>query len=109
MLHLQLSIALCHTFSSHCVQTFYCGYSVIISSLATWFRWGASLNPGTYAMAAYYQNELKNNGFADYQSFAEFFEWDKSLRSCLLALLVFIAINKLLVYLALNITKLRQG
>lgn len=91
------------------MQTFYCGYSVIISSLADWFRWGATVNPGTYAMAAWYQNELKNNGFNDYEDFANFFEWDHSLQSCLLYLLLFIVVNKLVLYLALNVMKIKQS
>jgi hypothetical protein len=81
---------------------------VIISSLATWFRWGASVNPGTYAMAAWFQNELKNNNFKDYEEFADFFEWDKTLESCLIYLLSFIIVNKLLLYLAMNVMKLKQ-
>ena len=90
------------------LQTFYCGYSVIISSLAKWFRWGATVNPGTYAMAAMYQNELKNNGFEEYEEFADFFEWDHSLRSCLLYLLIFIIMHKLIFFLMLNLANLKR-
>lgn len=96
------------SFSTSLVQTFYCGYSVIISTLAKWFRWGATVNPGTYAMAAWYQNELKNNGFKDFEEFADFFEWDRSLQSCLFYLLVFVGVNKLLLYLVLSVTKAKK-
>ena len=59
-------------------------------------------------MAAYFQNELKNNDFEDFEEFAEFFEWDKSLQSCLVYLLSFIVVNKLLLYMAMNLMKVKQ-
>jgi hypothetical protein len=89
------------------LQSFYCGYSVIIPTLGLWFRWAAESNPGTFAMGAWFQNELKDNAYAlgsyyDFTLYAETFGWTTSLTNSVLYLLLIAVVQKSLTILVMS-------
>jgi hypothetical protein len=88
------------------LQSFYCGYSVLIPTLGWWFRWAAVSNPGTFAMNAWYWNEFLHNEFAlgdvNFEKYSEMFGWTTNLTNSILYLILIVVVHKFLCFFAMK-------
>lgn len=87
-------------------QALFCGYAVILSTLPSSYRWLTAMNPGKYALNAWYQNEFKNNaaalGALNFDDLSENYGWEMTAYNSVACLYGIGLGYKLLSYVALK-------